>query len=61
VREIMKGDTLEAVMIIEQMAKALPKLDTRGSISSDQLPLMQTLIDTVVKGKPLQLDFDRFF
>lgn len=61
VREIMKGETLEAVMIIEQMAKALPKLDARGLISVEQLPLMQTLIDTVVNGKSLQLDFDRFF
>ena len=61
VREIMKGETLEAVMIIEQMAKALPKLEARGLITSDQLPLMQTLVDTVVKGKSLQLDFDHFF
>ena len=60
-REILKGETLEAALVIEQMALALPKLEARGLLRAQDLPLMHTLIDVVVRAKPLRLDFDAMF
>ena len=60
-REILKGETLEAALVIEQMAVALPKLEARGLLRAQDLPLMHTLIDVVVHAQPLRLDFDAMF
>ena len=60
-RAILKGETLEAALVIEQMAAALPKLEARGLLRAQDMPLMHTLIDVVVHAKPLKLDFDAMF
>ena len=60
-RAILKGETLEAALVIEQMAAALPKLEARGLLRAQDMPLMHTLIDVVVDAKPLKLDFDAMF
>jgi glycerol-3-phosphate dehydrogenase (NAD(P)+) len=60
-RQIMAGETLESVEIIRAMDGALPKLFERGVLSPDDLPLMRTLIDVVVHGKPVDLPFNEFF
>jgi glycerol-3-phosphate dehydrogenase (NAD(P)+) len=60
-KEILKGETLEAALVIEQMAKALPKLEARGLLYPEDMPFMQTLIDVVVNGKPLALDIERLY
>lgn len=60
-RESLKGQTLESVWIIQQIGKALPKLEARGLIKPDELPFMRLLIDMVVDNKPFDLDFDKLF
>jgi glycerol-3-phosphate dehydrogenase (NAD(P)+) len=60
-RSIMAGETLESVEIIRAMGAALPKIIERGNITLDELPLMRTLVDIVVKGRPADLPFDKFF
>jgi len=59
--KIMEGETLEAAMMIMQMAKALPKLEARGILTSRQMPFMQMLIDIIVNGKPVKFLLDQFF
>jgi len=60
-RKVLKGETLESAQIIEQMAIALPRLEKRGLLSSSQVPLMHALIDTIVHGKSVKIDFEKFF
>jgi glycerol-3-phosphate dehydrogenase (NAD(P)+) len=60
-RAILKGETLEAALVIEQMAAALPQLEARGRLRAQDLPLMHALIDVVANAKPLRLDFDAMF
>ena len=57
----MKGETLEAAMIIEQMSKALPGLEARGLLTAARMPLMHALVDVIAHDRPVELDFDRFF
>jgi glycerol-3-phosphate dehydrogenase (NAD(P)+) len=60
-REVMAGETLEAVMLIRTMSIALPKLTARGLLQPDDLPLMRALADVVVRGQPVDLPWERFF
>jgi glycerol-3-phosphate dehydrogenase (NAD(P)+) len=60
-REVMAGETLEAVMLIQTMGVALPKLTARGLLQPEDLPLMRALVDVVVRGRPVDLPWDRFF
>jgi glycerol-3-phosphate dehydrogenase (NAD(P)+) len=60
-RQIMAGETLESAEIVRNMGKALPRLTARGIVQPDEFPLMRTLIDIVVHGRPAQVPFDRFF
>jgi len=60
-REIMAGETLEAVEIIRAMSRALPKMIQRHESSPEELPLMRALIDSVVYGKPVDIPFDSFW
>jgi glycerol-3-phosphate dehydrogenase (NAD(P)+) len=57
----LAGETLEAAMIIQQMAKALPALYQQGRVLKGQLPFMDLLVDLVVNGSPLNMDLDLFF
>ena len=58
---MMAGETLEAVMIICQIGKALPKIFENGILKENQIPFMNMLVDTIVHEKPIQIDFDSFF
>lgn len=49
--EILKGETLESALIIQQMAKALPNLESKGIISKEQISFMRLLIDVIVNNK----------
>jgi glycerol-3-phosphate dehydrogenase (NAD(P)+) len=60
-REIMAGETLEGAAIVRIMEKALPKMVERGSLRLDELPLLCTLIDVLVAGRPLKLPLEKFF
>jgi glycerol-3-phosphate dehydrogenase (NAD(P)+) len=60
-RTIMAGETLEAAEIIRVMGDALPVMESRGLISSMDLPLMRFLIDTIVNNKTIDVPLDKFF
>ena len=59
--KLMEGETLEAALMVMQMAKALPKLEARGIMTRQQMPFMQMLIDIIVNGKPVEFLLDKFF
>ena len=59
--KLMEGETLEAALMVVQMAKALPNLEARGILPSSQMPFMQMLIDIIVNGKPVKFLLDQFF
>jgi glycerol-3-phosphate dehydrogenase (NAD(P)+) len=59
--EVLKGETLESAMIIQQMAIALPRLEQQGLLEPSRMPFMHALIDTIALGKEIKLDFDKFF
>jgi glycerol-3-phosphate dehydrogenase (NAD(P)+) len=59
-RQIMIDDTLEAVEIIHAIQGALPKLERNGLLTPDELPLMRSLIDIIVYGRPVEIPLERF-
>jgi glycerol-3-phosphate dehydrogenase (NAD(P)+) len=60
-REMMAGETLESAEIVREMGKALPGLVQRGRLRPDELPMLRTLVDVLVHGRPVDLPLDRFF
>lgn len=60
-RQIMAGETLESVEIVRVMGEALPKLTARGVVKPEDFPLLRSLVDIVVHGRPADLLLDRFF
>jgi glycerol-3-phosphate dehydrogenase (NAD(P)+) len=60
-REILAGLTLESAEIVRVMGQALPRLVQRGVLGPAELPLMRTLIDVVVHGRPVEVLADAFF
>jgi len=60
-RQIMAGETLEGAAIVQVMASVVPRLVARGLVKADELPLLRTLIDILVHGRPVDLALDRFF
>ncbi len=59
--EMMKGETLESALVVQQMAKALPDLISKGAISKKDFPLMHHLIEVICFQKPVQLKLNNFF
>jgi glycerol-3-phosphate dehydrogenase (NAD(P)+) len=59
--QILAGETLEAVMIVQQMGKALPKIFDKGLLKESQIPFMTMLIDTIVHEKPVEFKLNSFF
>lgn len=60
-REEMAGETIESAYVIMQLAKALPELERRGLIASQDLPLLRLLCRVITEEAPLELEFDTFF
>jgi glycerol-3-phosphate dehydrogenase (NAD(P)+) len=60
-REIMAGETLEGAAIVRVMGSLVPRLVARGLVRAEELPLLGTLIDILVHGRPADLALDRFF
>jgi hypothetical protein len=56
----MVNETLEAVEIIRSIHDALPKMEREGRLTPGELPLMHTLIDVIVRGKPAAMPIERF-
>lgn len=61
VREIMAGETLEAVAIVRAMSRAYPVLKANRALRDESLPLLETLIAAVVENRAVTLPFDRYF
>jgi glycerol-3-phosphate dehydrogenase (NAD(P)+) len=59
--QILAGETLEAVMIIQQMSKALPIMYQKESLKQEQLPFMNMLVDVITREKSVELKLDQFF
>ncbi len=60
-QERMAGETLEGAETVRVMGDARPKLEARGLIAHEDVPLMRALVDIVVHGCPVDLPLDRFF
>ena len=60
-RQQLAGVTLESVEIITRVARALPKLKTRGIVSPGQFPLLTHLDEIINQGKAVNLPWERFF
>jgi glycerol-3-phosphate dehydrogenase (NAD(P)+) len=60
-RRIMAGETLESAEIVRVMGQALPRLVARGLLGPEELPLLRSLIDVVVHGRPAELPVAGFF
>ncbi len=59
--QIMAGETLEGAAIVHVMATVIPCLIARGLVKNGDLPLLRTLIDVLVQGRPVSLALDTFF
>jgi glycerol-3-phosphate dehydrogenase (NAD(P)+) len=60
-QEMMAGESLEGVETVRVMGEALPKLEARGLISAQDLPLMRALVQSLVQGCPVDLPMGAFF
>jgi glycerol-3-phosphate dehydrogenase (NAD(P)+) len=60
-RRIMAGETLEGAAIIHVMAAVVPRLEARGLIRNEDLPLLRALIDILVHKRPAEYALDTFF
>jgi hypothetical protein len=49
------------VETVRVMGEALPKLEARGLISAQDLPLMRALVQSLVQGCPVDLPMGAFF
>ena len=60
-RAEMAGETLESAFVISQIARALPRLEARGLLGCDELPLMRHLCRVITENAPAEVDFDSLF
>jgi glycerol-3-phosphate dehydrogenase (NAD(P)+) len=60
-RAEMPGQTLESAFVLAQIAQALPGLEARGLLGSDELPLTRCLCRAITGNAPPELDFDLLF
>jgi len=60
-RELMAGETLESAQIVREMGKALPGLVERGRLGPEELPMLRTLVDILVHGRPADVPLEQFF
>ncbi|MFP4375177.1 MAG: hypothetical protein ACLFPO_12670 [Spirochaetaceae bacterium] len=60
-REMMAGETLEAVAIIDAMSRVYPRLQREGLVRDGELPLMETLIAAITEDVVVTLPWERYF
>lgn len=60
-RQIMAGETLESVEIITRIGRALPKLEARGLVGSEEYPLMRHLYRIIHEGENVYIPWEAFF
>ena len=60
-RRQLAGETLESVEIITRVARALPKLESRGLARPGDFPLLEHLDQILNHGASADIPWDRFF
>ena len=60
-RRQLAGETLESVEIITRVARALPKLESRGLARPGEFPLLEHLDQILNHGASADIPWDRFF
>lgn len=60
-REMMAGETLETVAIIDSMSRVYPRLRRQRLLRDDELPLLETLIAAITKDDLVSLPWKRYF
>jgi len=60
-RAVMAGETLEGAETVRAVSQALPKLQARGLVAPEELPLMRALARVVVGGQATDLALEGFF
>lgn len=60
-QQIMAGETLEGAYAVQAMARALPRLEARGLITAQDFPLLRALVNSLVRGRPVELPLGTFF
>jgi glycerol-3-phosphate dehydrogenase (NAD(P)+) len=59
-RRRLAGVTLESADVIRVLGEAIPQLEARGQLRSDDLPLLRHLVSIVSAGAPCELPLVRF-
>jgi glycerol-3-phosphate dehydrogenase (NAD(P)+) len=59
-RECMAGETLESVEIITRVARALPRLETRGLLNTRDFPMLVHLDEIINQGVPVRIPLEQF-
>ena len=57
----MAGETLESVEIITRVGRALPELERRGLVHTNQFPLLRHLYRIIHAGEKAQIPWEAFF
>ena len=60
-REVLAGVTLESVEIVTRVARALPKLASRGLANLQDFPLLLHLNDVLNHDAPVNIPWESFF
>ncbi len=60
-RAEMADETLESAFVVAQLAQALPRLEARGLLGRDELPLTRCLCRAISGDALAEIDFDRLF
>jgi len=60
-RRRMAGETLESVEIITRVARALPRLESRGRVRQADFPLLLHMNEMINEGKMVNLPWESFF
>jgi glycerol-3-phosphate dehydrogenase (NAD(P)+) len=60
-RRIMAGETLESVEIITRVARAIPKLASRGLLDLKDFPLLLHMDRVINHGEPVIIPWQSFF
>jgi glycerol-3-phosphate dehydrogenase (NAD(P)+) len=60
-RAEMAGETLESAFVVAQIAKAIPRLEARGLLGRDELPLMRCLCRVITNGALADVSLDALF
>lgn len=59
-KEMLAGETVEAVVIAQRTAQAVRDLAKRGVVSESEYPLLLEIDDVITRGKTLEMPWEAF-